>query len=70
MLQALGLSALTENVYRTLLAEPDWGVDRIATHLHLSEAETREALDELLELTLLRPATDSHALRTVSPEVD
>ncbi|GAA1182558.1 DNA-binding CsgD family transcriptional regulator/AraC-like DNA-binding protein [Kitasatospora gansuensis] len=69
MLQALGLSALTENVYRTLLAEPDWGVDRIATHLHLSEAETREALDELLELTLLRPATDSHALRTVSPEV-
>ncbi|MFB7663519.1 hypothetical protein ACFC1R_06140 [Kitasatospora sp. NPDC056138] len=29
----------------------------------------REALDELLELTLLRPANDSHALRAVSPEV-
>ncbi|WP_035791666.1 helix-turn-helix domain-containing protein [Kitasatospora mediocidica] len=69
MLQALGLSALTESVYRTLLAEPDWGVDRIAASLHLSEAETREALDELLELTLLRPATGSDSLRAVSPEV-
>ncbi|MER8182380.1 helix-turn-helix transcriptional regulator [Kitasatospora sp. NPDC094015] len=69
VLQALGLSALTENVYRTLLAEPDWGVDRIAANLHASEAETREALDELLELTLLRPATESHSPRVVSPEV-
>ncbi|GLW55102.1 helix-turn-helix domain-containing protein [Kitasatospora phosalacinea] len=69
MLQALGLSALTEGVYRTLLAEPDWRLDQVAAHLHLSEAEVREALDELLELTLLRPAADSHALRAVSPEV-
>ncbi|GAA5020266.1 helix-turn-helix domain-containing protein [Kitasatospora paranensis] len=29
----------------------------------------REALDELLELTLLRPAGDSRGLRAVSPEV-
>ncbi|GAA1944669.1 LuxR C-terminal-related transcriptional regulator [Kitasatospora viridis] len=69
MLQALGLSALTENVYRTLLAEPDWGVERIAASLQLSEAQTREALDELLELTLLRPAAGSQSLRAVSPEV-
>ncbi|MDH6130940.1 DNA-binding CsgD family transcriptional regulator/predicted DNA-binding transcriptional regulator [Kitasatospora sp. MAA4] len=69
MLQALGLDALTERVYRTLLAEPDWGVERIAANLHLSETQVREALDELLELTLLRPAADSHALRAVSPEV-
>ncbi|MGK4578520.1 LuxR C-terminal-related transcriptional regulator [Kitasatospora sp. HPMI-4] len=69
MLQALGLNALTESVYRTLLAEPDGGVERIAADLHLSEAEVREALDELLELTLLRPATDSRTLRAVSPQV-
>lgn len=69
MLQALGLNALTESVYRTLLTEPDWGVERIAANLHLAEAEVREALDELLELTLLRPAVDSRTLRAVSPEV-
>ncbi|MEV7214529.1 helix-turn-helix transcriptional regulator [Kitasatospora cineracea] len=69
MLQALGLNALTEGVYRSLLAEPDWGVERIAADLHLPEAQVREALDELLELTLLRPAADSHTLRAVSPEV-
>ncbi|KDN81973.1 hypothetical protein KCH_62900 [Kitasatospora cheerisanensis KCTC 2395] len=69
MLQALGLNALTESVYRTLLAEPDRGVEQIAAKLHLSEAEVREALDELLELTLLRPASDSRNLRAVSPEV-
>ncbi|KIQ65976.1 hypothetical protein TR51_13120 [Kitasatospora griseola] len=69
MLQALGLNALTETVYRTLLAEPDRGVEQIAAKLHLSEAEVREALDELLELMLLRPASDSRTLRAVSPEV-
>ncbi|KJK55665.1 hypothetical protein [Saccharothrix sp. ST-888] len=69
MLQALGLNARTENVYRTLLAEPDGGFERIAAVLHLTEAQVREALDELLELTLLRPANDSHTLRAVSPEV-
>ncbi|MFD9124690.1 LuxR C-terminal-related transcriptional regulator [Kitasatospora sp. NPDC059571] len=63
------MNALTESVYRTLLGEPDWGVERIAAELHLSEAEVRGALDELLELTLLRPAADSSALRAVSPEV-
>jgi DNA-binding CsgD family transcriptional regulator len=52
-----------------LLTEPDWGVERIAANLHLAEAEVREALDELLELTLLRPAVDSSTLRAVSPEV-
>jgi DNA-binding CsgD family transcriptional regulator len=52
-----------------LLTEPDWGVERIAANLHLAEAEVREALDELLELTLLRPAVDSRTLRAVSPEV-
>ncbi|WP_235437868.1 helix-turn-helix domain-containing protein [Kitasatospora griseola] len=69
VLQALGLNALTETVYRTLLAEPDRGVEQIAAKLHLSEAEVREALDELLELMLLRPASDSRTLRAVSPEV-
>ncbi|MFC8722604.1 LuxR C-terminal-related transcriptional regulator [Kitasatospora sp. NPDC057198] len=69
MLQALGLNARTENVYRALLAEPDGGVERIAAVLHLTEAQVREALDELLELTLLRPANDSRALQAVSPEV-
>ncbi|MFC6594115.1 LuxR C-terminal-related transcriptional regulator [Kitasatospora paranensis] len=69
MLHALGLNELTESVYRILLAEPDWGVERIAADLHLPEAQVREALDELLELTLLRPAGDSRGLRAVSPEV-
>ncbi len=69
MLQVLGLNALTEDVYRAMLAEPDAGVERIAASLRLSEAQVREALDELLKLTLLRPAADSHALRAVSPEV-
>ncbi|MFD0567084.1 TrmB family transcriptional regulator [Kitasatospora saccharophila] len=63
------MNALTEGVYRAMLAEPDAGVERIAASLRLSEAQVREALDELLKLTLLRPAADSHALRAVSPEV-
>jgi len=70
MLLALGLDAAAESVYRQMLAEPGWGVLRIAAHLDLSEAQVRDALDRLFELSLVRGSADHPgALHAVSPEV-
>jgi DNA-binding CsgD family transcriptional regulator len=70
MLEALGLDTHAEQVYRTILANPGWGVTELGEHLVLPEQEVRAALDRLFELTLLSPSLEAPgALRPVSPDV-
>ena len=70
MLEALGISQVSESVYRALLSQPSWGVAEVADYLRVSERTVRTALDELADRSLLRPATgDSTVLQPVSPDV-
>ncbi|ANW18745.1 helix-turn-helix transcriptional regulator [Streptomyces clavuligerus] len=70
MLTGLGLSAAAESVYRAMLLHPRAGVAAIAATTGDSEAEVREALDELSELALVRAsAEDEGRLRVVSPDI-
>ncbi|MGV4926609.1 LuxR C-terminal-related transcriptional regulator (plasmid) [Streptomyces sp. BHT-5-2] len=66
MLDALGMSTTTEAVYRAVLAHPQAGVPDLAKRLRLPERRVREALDDLSEMSLVRPAVDDpHSLHTV-----
>ncbi|MEU9001471.1 LuxR C-terminal-related transcriptional regulator [Streptomyces sp. NPDC059982] len=69
MLEALGLDARVEGVYREMLVDPAGGVADMGVRLGLTEEQVREALDRLVDLELLA-ASREHAggLRTVSPE--
>ncbi len=54
MLSDLGLSAVSENVYRTMLADPTLAVAGIAERLGIDPTVVRVALDELADLALIR----------------
>ncbi|MER5726896.1 LuxR C-terminal-related transcriptional regulator [Streptomyces sp. NPDC002138] len=70
MLEALGLGADVEAVYRGMLADASGGVAELGARLGMPEARVREGLDRLVDLDLLRPSRDSPgALRAVSPEL-
>lgn len=70
MLEALGVSLDAEDVYKTMLAEPQIGVARLAERLGFSAERVRRGLDELARLSLLRPSDENPgAMRLVSPEV-
>ncbi|PRH79821.1 helix-turn-helix transcriptional regulator [Streptomyces solincola] len=70
MLDVLGMNAITESVYRGMLAQPQDGVAELSTRLRLTEPEVRAALDELSELALIRPsADDSQRMHAVSPHL-
>ncbi|MFH8590815.1 helix-turn-helix transcriptional regulator [Streptomyces sp. WAC 06783] len=69
MLEALGLDAHTEAVYRGMLANPTSGIAELGARLRLSESQVRDGLDRLVDLNLLRASRDAPgALRPVSPE--
>ncbi|MFD4533821.1 helix-turn-helix domain-containing protein [Kitasatospora sp. NPDC058397] len=70
MLTALGLDAVSESVYRSMLAHPGDGVRALAERLGRSEEEVRRCLDLLSELALIRPSYEREGeLRAVSPQV-
>jgi DNA-binding CsgD family transcriptional regulator/sugar-specific transcriptional regulator TrmB len=70
MLAVLGLTTMSERVYRAMLARPESGVAELADTLGTSEADTREALDQLFALSLIRASVDRpDALHAISPEV-
>jgi DNA-binding CsgD family transcriptional regulator/sugar-specific transcriptional regulator TrmB len=70
MLDALGLDDTCANVYRTLLAQPQAGLEELRRLLAVSEEELRAALDKLSELALIRPSLDApQAFRAVDPEL-
>jgi DNA-binding CsgD family transcriptional regulator len=69
MLEALGIDAVTEAVYQTMLMHPDWGAARLAGHLGFAEAAVRAGLDQLAELELVLPSRETAgALRPVDPQ--
>jgi DNA-binding CsgD family transcriptional regulator/sugar-specific transcriptional regulator TrmB len=70
VLAALGLSATAEQVYRAMLAEPDWSVADLGRSLGVDESAVRTALDELFEMALVRDSADGDGrLHVVSPDV-
>lgn len=70
MLAVLGLAAMSERVYRAMLAGPESGVAELADALGVTEADVRGALDQLFELSLVRASADRpDALYAISPEV-
>lgn len=69
-LEALGLSAAEEAVYRSLLSQSSEGVGELSARLALSEPEVGDCLDRLVDLGLLQPSRDRPGmLRAVSPEM-
>ncbi|HZM75042.1 MAG TPA: hypothetical protein VFC19_04910 [Candidatus Limnocylindrales bacterium] len=63
MLDALGLSARDEAVYRTMLDQPSLDVAGIAAFLDIGTDEVRSALDGLVDLALVRgTAQGFHAI--------
>ncbi|MFC5184975.1 LuxR C-terminal-related transcriptional regulator [Actinomadura harenae] len=70
MLEALGLDAASETVYRSMLAHPGLGVAALAERLNLSEQQVRAGLDRLAELALLRPSRERPGqVQAVHPEL-
>ncbi len=56
MLESLGLDALSERLYREMLAHPGEGVAELANRLGTTEPEIQRTLDRLSALTLIRPS--------------
>ncbi|MFJ9023188.1 LuxR C-terminal-related transcriptional regulator [Streptomyces sp. NPDC102259] len=70
MLDFLGLDPIAERTYRLLLTRRDLDVEGMAGELSATTEEIRQALDNLAELTLLRPSWEVPGeLRPVSPQV-
>ncbi|MFI1826076.1 LuxR C-terminal-related transcriptional regulator [Streptomyces sp. NPDC020412] len=70
MLSELGLDAMSEAVYRGMLAHPQEGVASLAERLATTETAVRQALDTLSELSLLRQSGEQEGrLRVVSPDI-
>ncbi|MGW7409771.1 helix-turn-helix transcriptional regulator [Streptomyces sp. NPDC054833] len=61
MLRVLGLDSGTEAVYRLMLEQPSWGVDRLAQELDQDRSAVTTALDTLADLALLRRAAAPEA---------
>ncbi|MBT2395418.1 TrmB family transcriptional regulator [Streptomyces sp. ISL-100] len=70
MLDSLGLGGTAESVYRALIRQPGITIAEIISTLNLHEAEVRESLDALADLTLIRRSwQDPDLLLPVNPEV-
>lgn len=63
MLRELGMDAVTEQVYRTLLDEPALGAQSLAERLCIAETQVGEALDALADLALLRMSREEPGQR-------
>lgn len=70
MLETVGLAAQDQDIYRTLLLHPDWGIADIQHHLGLPEQEVCAALDRLARLSLLRLSGDAGRFITANPDVE
>ncbi|WP_033355617.1 helix-turn-helix transcriptional regulator [Kitasatospora aureofaciens] len=69
MLRALGLDAVSEQVYQELLAEPTLDATLLAERLGLSQDQVNASLDTLADLALLRMSREApQQRRPVSPE--
>nr|WP_037603223.1 LuxR C-terminal-related transcriptional regulator [Streptacidiphilus rugosus] len=59
MLEPLGLDALTEAVYRAMLAQPEEGTAELAVRLSMTEGQIAYALGRLNRLALVRPSYEA-----------
>lgn len=69
MLDALGLSAMHEAVYRAMLGNPDLNVAGLADQLGLSLDQVRVALDVLADLALVRIDSAGKQVRAIRPQL-
>ncbi|MBT2508665.1 helix-turn-helix transcriptional regulator [Streptomyces sp. ISL-98] len=70
MLETLGVSPLSEQIYRSMLAYPDEGVSALALRHGIGESEARQSLNQLSALALIRPSeSDGSGFHPVSPEL-
>jgi DNA-binding CsgD family transcriptional regulator/sugar-specific transcriptional regulator TrmB len=67
MLDALGLSAREETVYRGMLENPRLGVADLAILLEMEPGDVRVALDALVDLALVRASAEA-GFRAVRPQ--
>jgi sugar-specific transcriptional regulator TrmB/DNA-binding CsgD family transcriptional regulator len=68
-LEILGLDGLSESVYRALLADPDADLSALARRLGVDERQTRDALERLVGLSLVRERAGGRVYVPVNPEV-
>ncbi|MFD6889355.1 LuxR C-terminal-related transcriptional regulator [Streptomyces sp. NPDC059957] len=69
MLESVGLSRQAHDVYRALLLKPDSDLDGIAREVGLLVEETRSALDQLTDLSLLHSVEGSSHFIPANPQV-
>jgi len=70
MLEALGLTADAEAVYRTMLAQPLWDTDQLAAHAGISPDRVEDVWHELATANLLRRSWQHNgAYLPVSPSI-
>lgn len=69
MLASLGIDPLSEQVYRSLLANPAEGVHDLAQRHRTSEEEIGRALDQLSTLSLIWPSDSSIGFHPVAPQL-
>jgi DNA-binding CsgD family transcriptional regulator len=68
-LEILGLDGLSESVYRAMLADPDADLDALAVTLGVPSVTVREALDRLIELSLVAERAAGRMYVPVDPDV-
>ena len=68
-LEILGLDGLSEAVYRAMLENPDADLDVLAVALGVPGREVREALDRLVELSLVTVRSPGRLYVPVNPDV-
>jgi DNA-binding CsgD family transcriptional regulator len=68
-LEILGLDGLSESVYRAMLANPDADLDVLAVSLGVPNADVRQALERLVELTLVTKRSPGRVYVPINPDV-
>jgi sugar-specific transcriptional regulator TrmB/DNA-binding CsgD family transcriptional regulator len=68
-LEILGLDGLSESVYRAMLANPDADLDALAEQLGVPGKDVRQALERLVELSLVAERAPGRVYVPVNPDV-
>ena len=68
-LEILGLDGLSESVYRAMLSNPDADLDALAVSLGVPGAVVREALERLIELSLVIERAPGRVYVPINPDV-
>jgi sugar-specific transcriptional regulator TrmB len=68
-LEILGLDGLSESVYRAMLTNPDADLDALAVSLAVPSTEVREALERLVELSLVTERAPGRIYVPINPDV-